>query len=401
MDKRKRMVANEQAFQSIYLDPSTDKWNERIVFHDPIFDDEMPGVIALKSLELEDLIGIVVAAPRNVLRNYRQQVKEYDLTEKWGKEQPATIIAKLVKLAKELGAVISYEQLGQEVTKQRDVEEELKESKEAGMFFDPATQRQIVKKGPHYFDPSLPTIEDVEDLQTKRQAKGRSQAVSKPVNPGIGAYPKDITDAGKGVWDKLMSDHQVKIFKYAAPKRRWEFAEYLYDLACTQKGIPSYALKPEKMPSEVLKKLKSSNDQTKDLLETVMFTIRKQGLLQNTKPGKEKVRDIRKMNDDYVLTTVKGLPMEGLGTVQQIIKHLTDNHNFIGLDDTHCYKQVNLTTQVSFSLNTKNLRKVNIYNIFRIPEKDAIMVSKSKDQTQIVHRLTKLLDMWLKSGRFA
>ena len=196
----KSTVANEQAFQSIYLDPNVTHWEDRIVFHDPIFEDEMPGVIALKSLELEDLIGLVVAAPRNVLRNYREQVKEFDLLEKWCEEDPATIIAKLVKLAKELGAVISYEQLGQEVTKQRDVE---KEADEAGMFFDPATQRQIVKKGAHYFDPSLPTVEDVEDLQSKRQAKSA-------VNPGIGAYPKDITEGGKGVWDELMSGHQPR-----------------------------------------------------------------------------------------------------------------------------------------------------------------------------------------------
>ena len=60
MKQKKRLVANEQAFQSIYLDPKPSSWEGRIVFHDPIFEDEIPGVIALKSLEMENLIGLVV-----------------------------------------------------------------------------------------------------------------------------------------------------------------------------------------------------------------------------------------------------------------------------------------------------------------------------------------------------
>lgn len=391
---RNQTVANEQSFQSIYLDPSTDNWQERIVFHDPIFDDEMPGVIALKSLELEDLIGVVIAAPRNVLRNFREQVKERDVNEKWGAEDAATIIAKIVKLAKEMGAVISYEQLGQAVTKQRDPE--AAEEDEAH-FFDPATQRQIVKKGPHYFDPSLPTVKDVEDLQSKRSAQSSK---GNPTNPGIGVYPNDITDEGKGIWDKMMSDHQVRIFKYPANKRRWDFANYLYDMACTIRGIHPYVLRHEDRPSAVLEKLKSSNAQALDILEAVAMSISKQGLLSRSS-GREKVRDVRKMKNDYVLTTVKPWTLEGLSTAQQIVNHLAVKHNFITIDDSRCFKLVNPNTQLSVSRDPKNLRRVNVYTIFRIPEKDARMITKSEDEQNIKHRLTKLLDTWVKSGRFS
>jgi hypothetical protein len=100
--------ANTQAFQSVYINPKAEKWEDRIVFHDPIFQDEISGVIALKSYRLEDCLGFVLNAPISRIRYFRDKVKKGDKKEGWGKLKPDQILNKLKAIVDEIGGTITY-----------------------------------------------------------------------------------------------------------------------------------------------------------------------------------------------------------------------------------------------------------------------------------------------------
>ena len=391
------LIANEQSFQSIYLEPSPKTWQERIVFHDPIFDEEIPGVIALKSLELENLIGLVIAAPLNVLRHLREHVYEADKAEGWGKEEAATIVAKIVKAAKELGAVVVYEQLGQKVPELTPDEipdgEGQEEQKEEAYFFDPLTKKRIVEKGPHYFDPSLVTMEDV-----TKKTKNRQEASRYPM---VGSYPKGITNSGQDIWDEIISINEVDIFKYKSRKDRWDYAKFLYEQEGGRLGVPADLPKPEISPSAIFKKLTSSKDQCTDLLDSILMGLRKRGLSRQI-PTRELAFDVRQMADNnYYLTTSKSLPLEGTSSADQVLKYLTDEYNFhrAKTKTINGYKSVNSIANITFSEDRNKPYHIKIYTIYLLTEYEALLLSNTSDVGKTKCRLMNVLNTWVKTGR--
>jgi len=401
-----KAIANEQAFQSIYLDPDATQWQDRIVFHEPIFQTEIPGVIALKSLELENVIGLVIAAPLNILRHFKELVRESDLAEGWGQEEAATIVAKLVKAAKDLGAVIAYEQFGMEVPRvppeQIEVAGESEDPEEnedeAEAFFDPLTKRRIVKEGPHYFDPSLVTLKDVEE-KMKRRSKEKAKARALPANPARGAYPDGITDVGREIWDKLIPANEAEVYKYKSPSERWDYATYLYENRCRELGVPDYKLLEDSNPSIVFKKLNSSKQQATDYLDTILVDLRRQGLARQ-KPTREIAFDVRQMGDNnFYLTTSRSLELDGLATIQQVLDFLAKHHNFYlaKTQKENGFKPINDTTKLTFSQGKP--KHIKIYLTQIVPPKEAQILCKSEDITHIKNALMKLLNMWVKTGR--
>jgi hypothetical protein len=109
-----KTTANEQHFQSVYLDLGAKDWKKRIVFHDPVYEQETPGVVALKSLRLEETFGFVVSAPKETLKQYRDRVKAMDKDLELGKQDPEKILSKLLETAKSMGMTLNYVQSGKE-----------------------------------------------------------------------------------------------------------------------------------------------------------------------------------------------------------------------------------------------------------------------------------------------
>jgi hypothetical protein len=107
------VLANDQAFQAFYIDENAKSWKDKIVFIDPIFEQESPGVIALKSLRLNNLFGAVLTAPVSNLKAFQEKMKKMDNEEKLGKETPHNIMAEILKVAEDFGIEASYLQLGQ------------------------------------------------------------------------------------------------------------------------------------------------------------------------------------------------------------------------------------------------------------------------------------------------
>lgn len=398
------ITANEQSFQSLYLDPNAKEWTDRIVFHEPIFQDEMAAVIVLKSSELENLIGMVVAAPLNVLRHYMELVKDSDNAQAWGNEEAATIMAKLVKAAKDLGATIVYEQLGNEVP---DVPPELlpegddeeDSQQDEAHFFDPLTKRRIVEKGPHYFDPSLVTLEDVA-RKMKRRMKEKAAQRDQPKNPSIGAYPDNITGNGKKIWDEVVSLNGTDINKYQTPKERWEFAKYIYEVKCDELGITAYQPFADNNPANIIKKLESSKKQATDLLMKVLTGIQKRGISRR-QPTRELAFDVRQMGDNnFYLTTSRSLQLDGLGTIQLVLDFLSKDYNFY-LAKTrkeNGFKPVNDNTKLTISEGNKP-QHIVIYTTFVLPFREAGILCKSSNANDIINALMKMLNLWVKKGR--
>lgn len=110
-----RVEANEQVFQSVYIDPIADEWQNKIVFHKEIYEHETPGVIALKSLRLEDKYGLVLAAPSSTLKEFRKYFEELDEDEHIGRLSPAQILDVLIAEAESFGITITYVQKGDRV----------------------------------------------------------------------------------------------------------------------------------------------------------------------------------------------------------------------------------------------------------------------------------------------
>lgn len=399
------VIANEQSFQAIYLDPDAENWKERIIFHEPVFEDEMAAVITLKSSELENLIALVIAAPLNVLRHFHELVKESDDNHSWGKDDSATIIANLVKAAKDLGATIVYEQLGNEVP---DVPpEQLPEGgdekdaeQDEAHFFDPLTKKKIVEKGPHYFDPSLVTIDDVVQ-KMKRRTLEKAANRNKPKNPSMGAYPDDIADHGRTTWDLVLSSNGIDINKYKTPKGRWEYARYVYEVECDRIGVSAYKPLTENNPALIFKRLESSNKQVTETLSDILSAFKQRGLSRSS-PTREIAFDVRQMGDNNLyLTTSKSLQLDGLANIQLVLKLLAEEFNFRLAKTTrkeNGFKSINPHTKLTFSEGNRP-NHINVYTTFLLPMKEACILCNTERINDIINALMKLLNGWVKTGK--
>ena len=132
---------SDLGYQSLYIDQHAENIQDKIVFHDPIFDEEIAGVTALKCLRLEKSPGLVLSGSKSALRSYRKAVSDADYSGKLGKMDDIGIVSTLAKMASGYNITITYHQ---------NVDHEAR-------FFDALTKKNLIDQGPGYFDPSLPT----------------------------------------------------------------------------------------------------------------------------------------------------------------------------------------------------------------------------------------------------
>jgi len=388
------IYANDQSFQSIYLDLNADDWNDVIVFHEPMFDDEIPGVIALKSFRLEDCIGFVLAAPRNILRHYKEKVKDLDKEQRWGKLDTQKIIDNMISLAVEMGCTVSYKQLG-EYDKNTD-------KADLG-FFDPVTKRRIVEKGPHHFDPSLVTLEDVEEetkdrqTETDRELEGASTRI---YSPSTYSFPKGISQEGKSLWRQIMDRYREQIYSHESCKKRWEVARFLYDSYCKKIGIEPFRVKPKYVPSEIIKKLTGSNTKVRDYLDLVHHALYGNKFV-GSKIGPEKVKEVKLQGDYYFLITTREVALEGLATANKVIDFLESEFNFelLKTEKLSAYTKVDGHTILTYSEDKAKPRHMQINITFGVLTDDAQTLYDLKESSKIQLALLNALYRWVKTKK--
>lgn len=109
-----KILANEQAFQSIYVDPKAEKWSERIVFLEPFFDTLPPAEMVFKTLRLEDKSGVVVSGPKASLIKLKEHISNADARDAIGKSSDEEIITYLTELVNEKGLTIDFQRTANE-----------------------------------------------------------------------------------------------------------------------------------------------------------------------------------------------------------------------------------------------------------------------------------------------
>ena len=109
-----KVLANEQAFQSIYIDPHAEEWSERIVFLEPFFDTLPPAEMVFKTLRLEDKSGVVVSGPKASLIKLKEHISNADARDAIGKSSDEEIIRYLRELAQEKGLTIDFQRTADE-----------------------------------------------------------------------------------------------------------------------------------------------------------------------------------------------------------------------------------------------------------------------------------------------
>lgn len=103
-------TATEEYFQSIYLNPTAKNYEDVIIFHRPFFESLATGIICLKSLRLEKCIGMVLQAPKSILKEFGNKILEQDKQNKISKRPLGEIFEKLKNEALTSGVSIVYEQ---------------------------------------------------------------------------------------------------------------------------------------------------------------------------------------------------------------------------------------------------------------------------------------------------
>lgn len=275
-----KIESSEQAYQSIYINPEAQNWQEVIVFHEPIFEDEIPGVVALKSLRLEKCVGFVLGAPRNKIRYFVEKVKELDTKDSLGKYPPQKILDTLLVLTNEIGGTVVYIQnqnvdgpeediQGIEGPKKRNKKskkkrsERSKQREESESFFDPLTKRKLITTGPHYFDPSLPQMEKEKKKAQEPVLSFLDTSKQKIHSPAVNVYPDNINRNNISLWDEVFDS---AVYNFPDNDNRWHHTKACYEKLCEQLQITPYASKKLSTWVDVLLTTVTSFKKAKDNL---------------------------------------------------------------------------------------------------------------------------------------
>jgi hypothetical protein len=103
-------TATEEYFQSIYLNSRAEELSDVIIFHRPLFESLATGIVCLKSLRLENCLGLVLQAPKSILKTFSNKILEQDKNNELSQRPVGEIFEKLKNEALLSGIAIVYEQ---------------------------------------------------------------------------------------------------------------------------------------------------------------------------------------------------------------------------------------------------------------------------------------------------
>lgn len=336
------MQANIQAFQSVYLNPEAKSWKDTIILHDPIFQDEISGVIALKSYRLEDCLGLVLNAPLNRIRLFRDKIKKADNEEKWGKLEPEQILEKIMNLVTETGGTITYLQ-----NKRAGTPNDVKDGEPSDRKWEP----KELKKG------KVASVESKYffEVNIEKEVEAASYRV---YSPSVNVFPEGIADNAKYIWNKSIEETADEIYVIEDTKERWDSAKYLFEKKCEAAGIFPYIGKL-KTPEAVVAKLKKSVAIGTREIQDICCELEANGILE--RKSRLKFEDVQIMGSlafalfrvdmklfakENVETAVAALAEGGFQFRQNVVRNL-DSRTSVTIRMDANYK---LTAYLSYSM---------------------------------------------------
>ena len=395
----KNILANNQAYQSIYINPEATNWQETIVFHDPIFDDEIPGVVALKSLRLENCLGFVLGAPKNRIRYFREKVKDLDTEEQLGQKQPRDILKRLLLLADEIGGTVVYiqqEQIeepqenidgikGPEKKSKKDPKKKgntkTKQQQETDSFFDPLTKRKLVVHGPQCFDDSLPTIDTAETSAKvlKVFADSRQQNI---VSPDSGAYPDNLNPANTTIWDNVIKLHHTQIHAKGNNKDKWLLAKASYEYGCNKIGVRPYTVALIHNKEKIKQDIKQRVSVASNLLQQICNTISEKGFTKSNET-KLKLSDVLIKEDCLqVVTNLNLILIDDVGSSALDAVQSKYDFQYAITKNKNILKQLDARTNITL---TEYPWCIEANVIYDLPFKDAekLFDSSTEDKSKL------------------
>jgi len=394
-----KIVANEQSYQSIYINPKADNWQEAIVFHEPVFDDEIPGVIALKSLRLENCLGFVLAAPKNRIRYFIEKVKDIDVEEQIGKKKPRDILTRLLSLAEEIGGSVVYIQdensdapdedipgtkgpekkVKKKVKKKESEKSKSKQEQETdSLFFDLNEKRRLITDGPVYFDHSLPSMgKEEKEKDTNKFINTSSQLI---YSPTANVYPDNINQNNLPIWDKaLMVAVGYSLYDLENNRCRWKFVNETYQKLCAELEITPYQLSC----------LSSKDDIKNDIKNRIGFATQILVDLRNNEKINIRFKDVCFSNDNFQVVLEAKLSPNAMRTAHE-------KHNFIYAiigQNKNIIKQLDGRTSITI---TSSNTGVYSYVTYQLPVGDAENLFDTKDTNKLRCGLIRFVSRLLK-----
>lgn len=332
--------ANTQAFQSVYINPIAEKWQDRIILHDPIFQDEISGVIALKSYRLEECLGFVLNAPLSRIRYFRDKVKKADQKEEWGKLDPQVILERLIRLVDEIGGTITYMQNRKEGTPKENIEGE---------------------KSPHKYKPKkVKKGKSINLLDTPVDEKEIGASNRKIYSPAVRVYPEGLTESGKLLWDRLLKETSDDIYQEEDTDDRWKKALYFFDKTCSSLKVSPFKVKASTDATTIKENMLRSIYEGKQEIKGIQNMLDVSGVLDRN--YKLSIDDIQIMGDDVFV----------VGSFIFKLLANTDSHQILsGIKDTVSFnrnviKAVDTRTAITLSMDSQYTVKGHLsYNLFR------------------------------------
>ena len=382
------ITANEQSYQSIYVNPEAKNWQEVIVFHEPIFDDEIPGVVALKSLRLENCLGFVLGAPRNRIRYFREKAKEIDANEQLGKKAPRDILKRLLLLTEEVGGSVVYIQNEhiegpkenipgtKGVEKKKKIKhkrtERSKQREEMDSFFDPLTKRKLVTIGPQYFDPSLPTMTE-EEKKAVSFLNNKDQLIHSPAKR---VYPENINPANLGFWDKSFDK---ATYNFDDNKTRWDFAKAKYEEVCGQLELSPYKTKQLTSWNLILSDILSSTEHAINYTREITQHLAENNITSSQINGKVWFEDVTIQDDSFYIISKLQIPL--LKKPLNVLGYIHSHYDFkyaVVSEIKNIFKQLDERTSVTIT-DLNNNKYLLAYVSYKLPVEGAKKLFQTDD----------------------
>lgn len=165
-----KVLSNEQAFLSVYVDHNEEDWRNKIVFIDPIFETLPQAAMVLKSLKYEKYDSAVFSATKNKLLKFKENVMSADSNSEVGKSKSSDIMVFLLEFANEQGLFVSQSSIGNQ--------ESLSFAEYEGFIIDSENKFLLEKregKGYNYLDADYNqgTISHLFALKEARKPNGK------------------------------------------------------------------------------------------------------------------------------------------------------------------------------------------------------------------------------------
>jgi len=335
-----KIIANEQAFQSIYINLKADAVEDRIVFHTPIFKNGMTAALILKTLRLENALGVVLCGPKANITAYQKQVKEMDAEESWGNLEGAAILEALVELGAENGLSIFYLQAPADIKKklgeiqsvkpaeQTESEPVSEVDKEMALKLkeitldtkpSPSSQNVVYPTDASFFDPSL------SQMSYEQSSKLAFEQIT--VSPSLARFPEGIAEGARAIWQAIVERNKSALATEKTVMAKWVLAMRLFLRACEEMGVAPFIIKPVLGRDELQKELNTAYNTGLKALEDT-FLVMKASDLVSEKKSKPEADRIIVTPAAYYLSFKQSFKLSGLASHYLVLENLAKQEKF-------------------------------------------------------------------------